>query len=130
MAMVLMALCTAYLISVVVPLTFQCKPISFAWEGWKHESQGKCIDINAVAWYASVANMLLDFAVIILPIPQLLKLNMSVRKKMQVFAMFGMGLFITLVSIVRLSSVNKFGKPDNFSCKCLPSTTSRLATDL
>ena len=76
---------------VVLPLMLQCRPLSLAYRGWSNEVSGKCISINGVAWFASVANMVLDLSIILLPVPQLLKLHLSLRKKLQIVLMFSLG---------------------------------------
>jgi len=50
------------------------------------------VNINALLWAVAAVNIALDIAVVILPLPQLLKLALSRQKKVQVLAMFSVGL--------------------------------------
>jgi hypothetical protein len=62
-------------------------PVSHAWTGWTEEKT-YCISINGLAWFTLVLNMVLDSAIIILPVPQLLKLHLSFSKKIRSWQCF------------------------------------------
>ncbi|KAI4860998.1 hypothetical protein F4820DRAFT_83025 [Hypoxylon rubiginosum] len=94
-------------------LIFQCNPISGAWRTWDGEFEAQCISINGLGWSAAAINIALDLAVIFLPLPELYKLSLSLRKRLQIMAMFAVGFFITIVSIVRLYSLIRFGTTSN-----------------
>ncbi|KAI0388082.1 hypothetical protein F5Y04DRAFT_286980 [Hypomontagnella monticulosa] len=96
-------------------LIFQCDPIPGAWKFWDGEFEAKCISINVLAWSAAAINIALDVAVIVLPLPELFKLSLSLRKRLQIIAMFAVGFFITIVSIVRLYSLIRFGTTQNLT---------------
>ncbi|KAI0172174.1 hypothetical protein GGR52DRAFT_457642 [Hypoxylon sp. FL1284] len=102
-----------YAVAYVLLLVFQCNPISGAWTQWDGETPSQCISINVLGWSAAAINIALDLAVIILPLPELLSLSLSFRKKVQIMAMFAVGFFITVVSVVRLYSLIKFGTTTN-----------------
>lgn len=70
---------------------FYCRPVSHVWEGWHGEHAGKCININHFMVSASAINILIDVIIIVLPTPQLLRLQMSWRKKIGLMAMFTVG---------------------------------------
>ncbi|KEF53462.1 uncharacterized protein A1O9_10437 [Exophiala aquamarina CBS 119918] len=94
---------------------FQCTPISYTWTGWSGATEGHCLNIYIQAWISGILNILLDIFVILLPIPHLLKLTMSRKKKAQVVAMFSVGLCVTLTSVARLTSLVRFRKTWNFT---------------
>lgn len=96
-------------------LIFQCDPISGAWRFWDGEFEAKCISINVLGWSAAAINIALDVAVIVLPLPELFRLSLSLRKRLQIIAMFAVGFFITIVSIVRLYSLIRFGTTQNLT---------------
>jgi enolase len=62
------------------------------WEGWDGEHAGKCLDINKFMIAATGTNIFIDVVIIVLPIPQLLKLSLSWRKKVGLLAMFAVGI--------------------------------------
>lgn len=72
-------------------LIFQCNPISGAWRTWDGEFEAQCISINGLGWSAAAINIALDLAVIFLPLPELYKLSLSLRKRLQIMAMFAVG---------------------------------------
>lgn len=93
-AVMVVSLCYGFAYIIVV--AFQCLPVSYSWTRWDGEHNGTCIDINTATWPASVFNISIDLVIIILPIPRLIKLNLSRRKKIQVIAMFCVGLLYAI----------------------------------
>ncbi|KAJ9134308.1 Cfem domain containing protein [Pleurostoma richardsiae] len=113
---VLIGLNAGYLIAFEVVSIFQCDPLEGAWRAWDGSVTAKCRDINLQGWAAAGCNIVLDLAMLILPLPELYKLNLSLKKKLQVLLMFSLGFFVTIVSILRLSSLAKYGSTtDNFT---------------
>lgn len=84
--------CAAYAITFVLAITLQCKPINMAWKRWDGEHAGQCISMNSLGWSSAAFNIALDLIVITLPLPQVLKLVLSTRKKFHVMCMFSVGL--------------------------------------
>ncbi|KIW18948.1 hypothetical protein PV08_03237 [Exophiala spinifera] len=140
-AYVVMGLCFSYFVSYMFVLGFECTPVSFFWEQWRDPSAGKCIDINAGGWAAAGINIILDVAILAMPVPVILRLDISRQQKLQVLSMFGVGSLITVVSIIRLQSLIKFAKDSNVTyhlysvsiwsslelyisivCACMPAT--------
>ncbi|KAI5925427.1 hypothetical protein F4810DRAFT_78801 [Camillea tinctor] len=112
---ILVAANLVYALTYIFLLIFQCDPIPGAWRFWDGEFEAKCISINVLSWSAAAINIVLDLAVIILPLPELFKLSLTTRKKIQIMAMFAVGFFITIVSIVRLRSLIVFGTTQNLT---------------
>ncbi|OTA59298.1 hypothetical protein K449DRAFT_113599 [Hypoxylon sp. EC38] len=112
---VLIGINLVYAITYDFLLIFQCNPISGAWKFWDGEFEAKCISINVLGWSAAAINIALDVAVIVLPLPELFGLSLSLRKRLQIIAMFAVGFFITIVSIVRLNSLIRFGTTQNLT---------------
>ncbi|KAH8662479.1 cfem domain-containing protein [Xylariales sp. PMI_506] len=96
-------------------LIFQCHPIQGAWLRWDGEYEATCVSINTLGWSAAAINIFLDLATIILPLPELFRLSMSWKKKAQIILMFAVGLFVTLVSVIRLRSLIEFGTTTNLT---------------
>ncbi|KAJ9624337.1 hypothetical protein H2204_010893 [Knufia peltigerae] len=117
-AYLVMGLCLSYFVSYMFVLGFECTPVSFFWEQWRDPSAGTCININAGGWAAAAINIALDVAILALPVPVILRLQISRQQKLQVLSMFGVGSLITVVSIIRLQSLIKFAKDSN---RCWPS---------
>ncbi|CZR68873.1 related to integral membrane protein PTH11 [Phialocephala subalpina] len=105
--------------NVLVGLTFdliallQCRPIDFYWKRWDGEHKGKCLNINALAWANAAINIASDLWLLGLPMTQLVRLNLHWKKKVGVAMMFGVGTFVTAVSILRLQSLVLFANSQN-----------------
>ncbi|KAL1613299.1 hypothetical protein SLS54_010758 [Diplodia seriata] len=93
----------------ILVFAFQCTPINYAWHGWDDEHAGSCVNLGVFVLTCATLNIVLDFWVIVLPIPGILKLQSSVRTKLQIVTMFCTGfLSITGVSIYRAVMLRKF----------------------
>ncbi|KAF9885756.1 hypothetical protein FE257_012338 [Aspergillus nanangensis] len=112
---IVIALNVGYLISFVLISVFQCTPLHGAWEHWDGSGNFRCNNINAQGWCAAILNMLLDIIVMLLPLRELYRLNLSMRKKLYVMCMFSLGIFVTLVSILRLESMIHFASTQNLT---------------
>ncbi|KAJ5823121.1 hypothetical protein N7447_005461 [Penicillium robsamsonii] len=142
---VTIALNVSYWIAFVLISVFQCRPLPGAWHRWYEEENYKCNHINAQGWAAAALNMVLDIIVMVLPLRQLYGLNLSVKRKSYVMCMFSLGIFVTLVSILRLNSLIHFASTTNLTwdyvtvgywstiecdvgviCACLPAIRSLL----
>lgn len=88
---------------------FQCQPISFYWVMWDREHEGRCNNINIIAWSNAAISIALDIWMLAIPLSQLRHLNLDWRKKIGVVLMFSVGTFVTIVSILRLKSLVSFG---------------------
>jgi len=88
---IVMALSISYGISFVVATILQCMPISYSWNSWDGEHVGTCNNIHLQGWLSAGFNMALDIVVILLPMPNLYKLNMSWKRKAMVMLMFSLG---------------------------------------
>lgn len=137
---ILIGLHVAYAIIIAFTVVFECNPISLAWTRWDNEHPGTCIDYLAQSYAVAAFNTILDFATFLLPLPKLVKLNVSNGKKIAVCGAFLIGFLATLFSIVRLAFLAEYGLSSNFTwyfaqiaiftalecnlavlCACLPS---------
>ncbi|EMR62632.1 putative cfem domain-containing protein [Eutypa lata UCREL1] len=124
---------------------FHCWPIEYGWTSWTGETEGKCFNFNLFAWAHAIISIVLDIFILALPIPTLAKLQMGRRKKINLFIMFSVGTFITVVSFIRLKSFATFANTTNATydnvptaywsvleafvsiiCSCLPAVRSLL----
>ncbi|KAI8940037.1 hypothetical protein NX059_003759 [Plenodomus lindquistii] len=96
-----------------IAVIFQCWPISYFWTSWDEASSGKCIDINALGWSQAIISIVLDVWMLCVPLYVVCHLQMSWRKKASVAVMFGVGAFVTVVSILRLQSLVHFAVSTN-----------------
>ncbi len=92
---------------------FQCQPISYYWTSWDKESHGRCININILAWTNAAISIIFDVWMLALPLYEVFQLQLSWRKKAGVMMMFGVGTFVTVVSILRLNTLVHFAVSKN-----------------
>ncbi|KAK2795381.1 hypothetical protein FQN51_000471 [Onygenales sp. PD_10] len=102
-----------YGIGCLFAFAFQCSPISFNWNGWDGEHAGTCVKKNDLIMAAGIINVVLDAWVIALPIPPLLKLQMSTSRKVQIISMFSLGFLITGISCYRVAMLKIFATSSN-----------------
>ncbi|KAF4808833.1 Satratoxin biosynthesis SC1 cluster protein 4 [Colletotrichum siamense] len=83
---------------------FQCRPVHLAWTAWRRDSEslGTCMDVVFIAMVYSAIQVGLDVWMLILPLTQVLGLNMKWSKKFGLMFMFSLGLFLTAASTIRL----------------------------
>ena len=84
-----------YLISAFLEV-FGCKPISKAWDPLI--TNGYCINILAVNVAASSINSLSDIAILVLPQVSIWRLQMALRRKVQISALFLIGVLLVYMS--------------------------------
>ncbi|KAK1977071.1 integral membrane protein [Colletotrichum cereale] len=112
---------TVQLLNFLVGLTFvilcfaQCRPFSHFWTGWDGEHEGKCLDLNQIGLIHVALNIALDVLMLALPFTQIYKLQMDMRKKIGVIAMFQAGIFLTIVSILRIRTLSNFATSLNIT---------------
>ncbi|KAI1341881.1 hypothetical protein F5Y15DRAFT_413806 [Xylariaceae sp. FL0016] len=105
------AVSTAVLIFLSI---FQCMPINYNWEGWKGEiTDFECIDVNALSYAAAGLAIAQEIAILILPLPLLLKLNTTWRKRASIIVMFSLGVFVLITSCVRLRYLLTYARSSN-----------------
>jgi hypothetical protein len=70
---------------------FSCTPISYSWKGWDGQHEGKCINIRIFVWIFACFNVLLDIVVVVIPIPEILRLSLDWEQKIPIIFMFTVG---------------------------------------
>lgn len=82
----------AIAISWIFADAFRCDPIHLAWTKWEDPNGGKCVNFVKSTIANAFVNLFVDLAMILMPIYEVLKLNLSARKKLGVALMFATGL--------------------------------------
>ncbi|KAI0206715.1 hypothetical protein F4808DRAFT_405021 [Astrocystis sublimbata] len=96
-----------YLISIWSVAAALCQPTEFFWTQFIG-AKGWCVDINASFLSLTVLNLVADLLVLIVPIPEILGLQMNRKKKIGVCAVMGLGGLVCVVSAVRIWAFYKF----------------------
>ncbi|PVH78405.1 hypothetical protein DL98DRAFT_573151 [Cadophora sp. DSE1049] len=86
---------------------FQCKPIRGVFD---KSIPSTCLDVNALTYASSAMSIAIDFTVLLMPVPQLLKLRVPKRQRNSVLLLFSFGLLASIISVVRLPFIIQYGK--------------------
>ncbi|KAL3470420.1 hypothetical protein BJX99DRAFT_49563 [Aspergillus californicus] len=89
-------------ISVVLETLLICRPLAFNWDT---TIDGKCGARNATYVAAGTLNLVTDLMVMLLPLPHIWKLQLNVAKKLALTLVFCMGIFVSIISIIRLKAL-------------------------
>jgi hypothetical protein len=81
--------CVGSTVAFVLVTAFQCHPIEYTWN--KDIKGGYCVNYNAVAWANAAINIQQDLLIILLPVNALRSLQLCLKKKIGMYAMFGVG---------------------------------------
>jgi hypothetical protein len=88
---------------------FQCSPIEGA---WNFELQPKCISVMKVYYFSTAFSILTDVLLVILPLPLFWKLKLPIREKWIITVLFGLGLFASVASIMRITVLHDVQNTD------------------
>lgn len=84
---------------------FQCIPVSYFWHHWQGTYQGACVNLNALTVSNAVITIALDLWMLGLPLIKIQSLKLPWWEKMAAGLMFGVGTFVTIISILRLHAI-------------------------
>jgi hypothetical protein len=91
----------------VLAIVFECDPLTGTYEKWNGLHPTECINTNAQVIAMAGINIILDLIVFFLPIPKVLKLHISNKERLGVCVTFLVGLFVTIVNIVRFVAIRQ-----------------------
>ncbi|KAF2965681.1 hypothetical protein GQX73_g7894 [Xylaria multiplex] len=98
---------TGYLLSIWAVAAALCQPTEFFWTQFLGAT-GKCLNINASFLSLTVLNLVADLLVLVVPIPEILALQMGTKKKIGVCAVMLLGGLVCVVSAVRIWAFYRF----------------------
>ncbi|KAL5044960.1 hypothetical protein BDW71DRAFT_94262 [Aspergillus fruticulosus] len=85
--------------AIFVACGLQCRPLNAYWD---HTVDGHCFDSNKFIIVNQVFNVLMDFAILALPIPMIWNLQRSWQDKLALNGVFAIGGVVCLASIYRI----------------------------
>lgn len=89
----------------VFAISFQCVPVSAV---WTLDKNAKCISSSAMVIAGAALSITEDLVIIALPISELLKLNLSLRKRIALMLVFALGsLYVHLLYFVVLFTIGE-----------------------
>lgn len=81
---------------------FNCVPIAASWD-LNLAATGKCVDKKSFYVGGSVPNVITDLILVIMPLPYVWELHASLAQRIVLAAIFALGMFVSIVSMIRLS---------------------------
>ncbi|RFN49171.1 pth11-like integral membrane protein [Fusarium flagelliforme] len=99
----------SYPIVVWVTMGNVCRPIEHFWTQFSG-TEGTCIDINKFFLALGIVNMVNDFYILLIPIPQIFQLQMSMRKRLGITSIMMLGGFVFAASVVRIHFLTELTK--------------------
>ncbi|KAM7197313.1 Satratoxin biosynthesis SC1 cluster protein 4 [Naviculisporaceae sp. PSN 640] len=104
----IMACTLFHLCFLIIQINF-CQPVAKQWD--PTIKGGSCLP--AVPVYTTLASITIVFDVIVLliPFPALLESHIQNRKKFVLLGLFGLGLFITVIQLVRIQTIRRLVNP-------------------
>ncbi|KHN94011.1 L-fucose permease [Metarhizium album ARSEF 1941] len=85
---------------------FQCNPVAAAWT-IETDSPSRCIPLLTEFICAAPVNIVTDLAILALPIPVLTGMRLPSRQKTILVITFTLGIFVTIVDVVRIYYLQK-----------------------
>ncbi|KAJ5474301.1 hypothetical protein N7475_003867 [Penicillium sp. IBT 31633x] len=82
--------------------SFRCLPTRLTWTGWMNEEPGKCINFINSILVNCLVNIFVDFILIVMPVYEVVQLQLPLRKKLTVALMFIVGSVLMIVAIIRV----------------------------
>lgn len=98
---------TAYHTAALFTFVFQCTPRE---KTWKMLMPGQCIDVAAATIVSGAVNLFLDLAILITPIVIVFRLQLPMRQKLGISAIFGVGILygLNISVLVQESTLTNF----------------------
>ena len=100
----------------VVTMIFQCRPLNRVWDP---TVKAKCIDTSKVWIVMASMNVLTDFLILCLPLPQLWRLQMRRETRLQVMGIFSIGSLSVPHNALQTEPFFKSPHADYYDC-CRP----------
>lgn len=80
----------SYPIYFMITMGFCCNPLSHYWTQFKGTT-GTCLDVGHFFFILAIINLITDVILLAIPVPEILKLQMSKDKKIAVCGILGLG---------------------------------------
>ncbi|RAL05081.1 putative integral membrane protein PTH11-like [Aspergillus ibericus CBS 121593] len=110
----LVVICTVvwvilWLMTMEIVLGLECRPIQ---KFWNSSVEGKCFNLVAFSYFTNIANLVTDIWIFLLPLPVILRLQITKNKKIGLSLLFSVGLATCAISAARLTVVVTQGSSD------------------
>ncbi|KAK1140320.1 hypothetical protein N8T08_010455 [Aspergillus melleus] len=100
---------TMWCVMVILISLLLCQPLKLNWDP---TAEGHCSSMSASYLCVHIINLLLDVAVGVAPTPELWKLQMKRRRKIELSILFALGIVICVITIFRITLINELVATD------------------
>ncbi|KAH7311479.1 hypothetical protein B0I35DRAFT_481439 [Stachybotrys elegans] len=95
---------------------FQCTPIRWNWDRFRgHEVDFECLNVNTIQWAMNITSIVFDVVVLALPIPLVLKMRSTWRRKAAIIFMFSLGVVVLVASCLKMRYNILYGNSTNIT---------------
>ncbi|KAI9838759.1 MAG: hypothetical protein M1838_004530, partial [Thelocarpon superellum] len=101
---IVVAFNTLVTLTALLVAIFQCRPISGFWD---KSFESTCIDSYAFLLAEGALTITSDVIVLIMPMPMVWRLQISSRQKLALTGIFVLGSFVTVASIIRITTLGQ-----------------------
>ncbi|GKZ23063.1 hypothetical protein AbraIFM66951_008995 [Aspergillus brasiliensis] len=98
-----------WLMTMEIVLGLECRPIAKFWDS---SVEGTCFNLVAFSYFTNIANLVTDIWIFLLPLPVILRLQITKNKKIGLSLLFSVGLATCAISAARLTVVVTQGSSD------------------
>ncbi|OMP87838.1 hypothetical protein BK809_0007928 [Diplodia seriata] len=107
----IMAVLAVYTVACFVTLVLQCKDLRVIWDPTVKTTCWRVEVLHGLTYTNSIINIITDFAfAVLIPIPLIYPLQMSVRKKLSLLLLLGVGLIATGAAVARAAALPAYGR--------------------
>ncbi|OAG13086.1 uncharacterized protein CC84DRAFT_1227981 [Paraphaeosphaeria sporulosa] len=99
---VMMGISGLWTISYLIVGIFQCNPVARVYD---RTIPGTCINFAWHRWTNAISNLVTDLIIFFLPLPLIMKLNMSLGNRIGLIILFSIGFFICLITTLRMATL-------------------------
>ncbi|KAK8136082.1 hypothetical protein PG984_004022 [Apiospora sp. TS-2023a] len=96
---------------ILVVMVTACIPLRKKWDQTTEHIDGYCHPVG-VWWAATGFQALSDVVIFVMPLPTIYSLRLPRRQKLGLVAVFAVGLFVCLISIMRIVWIHRATDPD------------------
>ncbi|ODA77033.1 hypothetical protein RJ55_07550 [Drechmeria coniospora] len=104
-----------YGLAFVFAAIFQCTPVSYYWTQYMETSSGQCVNVNALGYANAAFGIAIYLWLMAVALSQVRKCSLDGKDKVAVAIMLLVGIFVTVASIVRLSSLVNYASSSNMT---------------
>ena len=96
-------------ISYVVAVIMSCKPVNAFWD---QSIQGHCLNERTLAYGLTATELIMNIALVVMPIPWIIRLNLPREKKFAIGGVFMLGGFVLIACSLRFPFLAQFEYTD------------------